>query len=301
MRKFPALLAVAAVNLATTAMAQGTTPNHVFQVTEQIMLELKQLNAENFSTARDIQAPMDEANPRHVLFLIRDQWRKVQLLRFINGLESNSLPPAVIRDVTPTEVKTQVDRLLIEVQALRSAYGLEAASDILVPLPNDKTPTQVYANLLRISAELDALGVPATVPNDVYRVAASIVENLDYLAKRENIDTSHIVQRSAIGRTPQDAYYAGLELISALKNLAEMNSELSVQGGIAIPHSDETKKTPGDVIVVLSRALADVMALMNAADTRPAMLTAPYEGGKTPSDVFNSIMYARHLAEAMAS
>ncbi|MBT8154249.1 hypothetical protein KMP13_10135 [Epibacterium ulvae] len=300
MRTYTAVFAAACFALAGGLHAQEATPSHVFQVTEHIVQELKALNAENFSTARTITAPEDPTKPRHVLFLVRDQWRKVQLLRFINGLKSHSLPPENIHAITPAEVKAQVEKLLVEVQELRSAYGL-GASEITAELPSGKTPTDVYGNLLQISAELDALGVPSTVPNDVYRLAASVVENLEGLAQRENIALTRAELPKSKGRTPTDAYAAALDLIAAIQNLASTKEAFAIQGGITVPTAAAGSKSPSDVIVVLSRAQADVMALLNAAKSQGQLTTAEYEGGKTPSDVYDAVMYARLLVEALTS
>lgn len=300
MRKVSAIVAAALIGLSAPLSAQEATPNHVYQVTDQILQELKALNSENFSKAGAVKLSNDPTSPRHVLFLVRDQWRKVQLLRFMNGLNSNSLAPATVHEVRPQEVKDYVNKMLVEVQALRSAYGLPP-SDIKAPLPSGKKPVDVYANLMRISAELDALGVPATVPNDVYRVAASISQNLETLASAKGVDVSSYTAPASTGRTPRDAYTAALELIGAMQTLAEMDQTYQVKGGLSVPVAADGPKSPADVILVLSRALADTMAMMNSADVGNTVATAPYEGGKTPSDVYNTITYARLLVEAMAS
>ncbi|MQQ09310.1 hypothetical protein GFB49_12655 [Epibacterium sp. SM1979] len=300
MRTFTAAFATVCFMHSGMAWAEKATPNNVFQVTEQIVQELQALNAENFSKSRQLTVPKDPTKPRHVLFLIRDQWRKVQLLRYMNGLDTHSLPPETVHAVTPSEVKTQADRLLIEVQELRSAYGL-SPSEIKVALPKGKTPTDVYGSLLRISAELDALGVPSTVPNDVYRVAASVVENLEVLAQQADVAVNRDAVPKSKGRTPADAYSAGLDLIEAMNGLAANVERYNVDGGIIAPAAVNGPKSPADVIVVLSRAQADAMALLNTAKAGKEVQSAPYEGGKTPSDVYDSIVYARLLIEALAS
>ncbi len=300
MRKVSAVVAAAFIGWTAPLLAQEATPNHVFQVTDKILQELQQLNAENFSKAAPVETLQYSTAPRHVLFQIRDQWRKVQLLRFMNGLNSNSLAPATVHQVTPQEVKDNMTQMLMEVQALRSAYGLPA-SDITAPLPSGKKPADVYAKLMQISAELDALGVPATVPNDVYRVAASISQNLETLAAAKGVTIDDVAHPHSSGRTPNDVYVAALDLIAAMQSLVEQDQSYEIKGGISVPSSKEGAKTPAEVIRVLSRTLADTMAMMHSARVGKTVIIAPYQGGKTPSDVYNSITYARLLVEAMAS
>lgn len=293
-----AVMCILSLPFPHTATAQGTKPDHVFQVTQTVVEELEALNGENFTSASRAAKPTDPALPRHVLFLARDQWRKVQLLRFMNGLETHQLSTVSVRDVSPSEVKELVDRLLIEARDLRPAYGLRE-SDISVPLVSGKKPTDVYGSLKQVAAELDALGVPATVPNDVYRVALTITQAVQKIATKRGQTSEIPALKAEKGRTPADAYSASIELMENLKALADRNPVFSVPGDILVRSAKSGAISPDDVIESLSWILADVMAMMNATDADKILEYAQYIGGKTPTDVYAEIKRAQLIVAAL--
>lgn len=278
--------------------AQGVKPEHVYQVTKAVGAELAALNGENFTTASKAVKPNAPAMPRHVFFLARDQWRKVQLLRFMNGLVTHQLNDVSVRNVTPGEVKTLVDRLLIETQELRPAYGL-GESNVSVPLVPDKKPTDVYESLKQVAAELKALGLPATVPNDVYKVALTVTQSMHKIAQKRGVKVDTSSLKDELGRTPADAYAASIELMQELKALTDQSQVFTVPGGISIPDAKSGAISPDDVIENLSRSLADIMAVMNTTGADSVLVYAPYIGGKTPSDVYTEIKRAHLIVAAL--
>lgn len=278
--------------------AQQAKPEHVFQVTQTAVEELRALNGENFTSAATAAAPNAPAMPRHVLFLARDQWRKLQLLRFMNGLETLPLGDVGVRQVTPGEVKELVDRLLAKTRELRPAYGL-GESEISVSLVSGKKPTDVYGSLKQISTELSALGVPATVPNDVYRVALTVSQSLNVVAKTRSLEVDVSSLKKEAGKTPADVYLATLDLLKDLADLTTQTTDFSIPGDVQIPTKKTDAVTPDDVIEVLSRALADIMAVMYVTNTASDLSYAPYSGGKTPADVYREIRYAQLIIAAL--
>jgi len=283
---------------ATAGFAQTVKPDHVLQVTETVIQELQALNEENFTQASSVARPTTPAMPRHVLFLARDRWRKVQLLRFMNGLETHGLDDVVVHQITPGEVKALVDQLLRETRELRPAYGL-AKSDLDAAMTSGKKPVDVYGSLIQVSAELQSLGVPATVPNDVYRVALTVSHSLEQIAEKQGVKVDLSGLEPEQGRTPVDAYRGALGLLQDLQTLTTDHNTYTVPGGVAIPDEKSKGISPDDVILVLSRALADVMAIMHVTQTASALTYAPYVGGKTPSDVYYEIKRAQHIISSL--
>ncbi|WP_425052436.1 hypothetical protein [Psychromarinibacter sp. S121] len=278
--------------------AQEATPNHVFQRTEEVLLHLDLLNAANFSETAEIEVPDDPTRPRHVLQTARDVWRKLQLLRYMNGLPTASLDPVPSREVTPSDVKEVMDRILSGVVDLRGAYGVE--DEVATPaLPEGKTPTDVNANLLRIGAQLDALGVPATVPNDVFQLASTVLMALEDIARHTGTEFNTGSLWPETGRTPANVYQAVHQLIADLKTLSEADPRFAVDG-IVDPGQLSGDITPADVMKILSRAMADVQAIRAAAGVEEPAASAPYLGGKTPSDVYFAVKQARAVVAALS-
>ena len=162
------------------ADAAPITPDDVYRVTGMINGELELLHESNDSIPTvDINAPdLTPRRPRHVLQKAREVLLKVQLLRKINGLPESALPPMPLREVRPADVKKMVDLIEQDIVALRPVFGV-TKSPVSVPRPSGKRPTDVYADLDRATARLDVLGIPRIVPNDIYRVALTIIGDLE--------------------------------------------------------------------------------------------------------------------------
>lgn len=220
--------------------AREITPAHVHQVVANLIAELALLHEADFAAYQAGPEPAmpTQRRPRHVIQKARTVVENIQMLRFINGLEMARLAPLPLRDVEPGDVKALVDNILSALRELRAVYGVTAT-----PKPAARvlgiTPTDVYAKLVRADDMIDALGLPAVVPNDVRRVALAVVRDL----------------------VPADV----LELLDHA--LAELPST-KVAGGIATPTwfaPPVAGKTPNDAFATLGVALGPIDALEQRA------------------------------------
>lgn len=284
-----------------TAVTAQTTPNEVFQRTETVLAMLGKMNEANFTTSPAQGLAREPALPRHVLQTGRDVWRKMQLLRFMNGLPTASMPELEVKAISPGTVKSFVDALYVEAEALLPAYGITDAQQD-ASLPSGKTPSDVLNSLERVSASLDSLGVPATVPNDVFQLAQTVRNDMASLAEGVGLsdveNVMSLVPLSA-GRSPADAYDASIDLLKEIKALSEMSAQYAAKGGIDVPQKRSESIKPADVMRVLGRARADINAVKVKAGVRKAGRSAPYTGGRTPSDVHRSIEQARAVVSLM--
>lgn len=301
MRSAATFFLIGQVIFGSCAIAQQT-PNHVFQTTESIRGLLEDLNEVNFSQVPDDPPAVKNALPRHVLQLAREVWRQTQLLRFMNGLPATSQDPFPAREITPADVKETVDQIHLQISEILPAYGLEFGNEEY-PLPEDKTPVDVYTNLLHVSAELDTLGIPATVPNDVYQLAQTLLHDVSDLAAQFDVASADSIAASVpvqSGKVPSDAYQIAVALLQDLARLAESDDAFAIKGGVHAPTEKPKRVTPREVILVLGRARADVNSMRVANGSVTESQTAPYSGGQTPSDVVRSIMQARAIIAEIA-
>jgi len=291
-------ICVFAFGLQMSQAFANATPNHVYQVTERSIALLEMLNQANFSTPNYPDTEVKPALPRHVLQMSRDVWRKTQLLRFMNGLPTQTLAPVPARTITPSDVKETVDEIYLQLEGVLPAYGLTGGPPE-TSLPSDKTPTDVFVNLLRMSAALDSLGVPATVPNDVHQIAETVLQDALRLAEMAKVPNGQEVAEDVApvtGKSPRDAYQSTLSLLEDLQLLVETDSDIAIKGGVEISQSPE-QVSPSDVIIVLLRSRAEVNAMRVAlGDTSPSN-NAVYQGGKTPSDVVTTVLRAQAVIQ----
>jgi hypothetical protein len=288
------------ISLALSAQAQDATPSHVYQVTEKIRLELDLLNDANFSTVQsDTTASQSPAQPRHVLQAGRDAWRQLQLLRFMNGLPTQSLDPVPARAIKPADVKGLMEDILASLQELRPAYGVSVVPPE-PPLSDGMTPTDVYKNLKRVALAIESMGVPATVPNDVYQMAQTILGDLRLVAATTDITYDLESAPKTTGKAPKDVYEASLALQQEIAALSDANPKYAIAGGAIAVQSNLSQITPADVISLLARSRADIAALKVTLSLADLTIEAPFVGGKTSSDVFHSIYLCRVIIAALA-
>ncbi|MBR9765351.1 MAG: hypothetical protein GYB53_17985 [Rhodobacteraceae bacterium] len=294
----PILLACLALPV-TPARAQQVTPNHVYQVTEEIWLDLERMHQANFSQPGTAPRETAARRPRHVLQKAREVSRKLQMLRFVNGLDTDLLPPMEVREATPGDVFELVVKLRDELADLHGAYGLSGPVGE-VALPTGKSPTDVYNRLLQIEVSLDGLGLPPVVPNDVYRLAETLRGELLLLSGRPAGSQPDPAEMMAlVQKTPGDAYSEANALLTDLRALGD-SGRFAVPGGIVLPDDRPIPIRPGDVLHAISVILAEVSAMKAVVDLRDPMQRAPFQGGMTPNEVWNSLSLSRELVAGLA-
>ncbi|MEP4197288.1 MAG: hypothetical protein ABJL99_16830 [Aliishimia sp.] len=92
------------------------------------------------------------------------------------------MPELELNEISPAIVKKFVDVLHKQTADLLPAYGiLDTIQE--ASMPSGKVPANVLHNLEYMSASLNALGVPTTVPNDVFQIAQTVRNDVAALAE----------------------------------------------------------------------------------------------------------------------
>jgi hypothetical protein len=276
------------------------TPSDVYQVVDIVNSELALLHKANNSTpVIDRIAPeLAPRQPRHVLQKAREVMLKVQLLRKINDLPESALPPMPLREVRPADVKKMVDLIKQDIVALRPVFGV-TESPIPVPRPTGKRPTDVYADLARATAKLDGLGIPSIVPNDVYRVALTIIGDLEIVRRARGLTVPVPMKSGSKDKQPGDVYAKAFELLQALKSLTSENPDFEISGGVVLLNRRSGRIEPGHVMDLLNNILAELSAIKVKVEGGSFTAFAPPQAGKTPSHVYDAVSNALVLAETL--
>lgn len=285
---FGAVLMGATLCASLPASAATITPNDVYQVTEDIRQELTLLlKADLADTASPPLPDTTGLRPRHVMQRGQELLQKLATLRQINGLPATPPPPLPVREVSPEDVKGVVDAILRDIRELRGRYEVTVTPEP-APKPNDKNPNHVYANISRMTAMVDRLGVPAVVPNDVFQFSEAMRMGALDLHKRLDGRPPAAVTRST-GRKPSDVFAHLHDLIEALEALVERRPSLAIPGGITDPKEKTGSITPSDVLELLEIVTADIGALKaKVGSTEPIKLPPP-PSGRTPTHSYDSI------------
>lgn len=282
-----AIIAFAAIP--ADAQQAQITPAHVVQVADNVTSELQLLLDANFSDAA-LPAPQTFMNkrPRHVIQKAREILLKVQLLKQINGLPIKDLAPMEVREIRPADVIGWVEQVLGAVRDLRSVYRV-TATPAPAPLGEKLTPNDAYQRLVQIEEMVDKLDLPATVPNDVYRVGMSLVEDTRLLARAVGMDLGDELsvewkQPDPKRNKPLDVYNATYSLLEQLKALSAKTAKLAVPDGIHLPARKSGAVTPGDVIDILNTVMAELSSLKNLVKVTEPSKAFPPQAAKTPAD-----------------
>lgn len=282
-----AILALAAIP--ADAQQAQITPSHVVQAADNVAGELQLLLDANFSDPA-MPAPRTFTNkrPRHVIQKARAILLKVQLLEQINGLPVKDSAPIEVREIRPADVIGWVEQVLAAVRELRGPYRI-TATPALAPLGEKLTPNDAYQRLVQVEEMVDRLDLPATVPNDVFRLAMSLVEDARLLARAVGMDLGDELGvewklPDPKRNRPVDVYVATYTLLEQLKALSEKTASLAVPGGIHLPAKKSGAVTPGDVIDILNTVMAELSSMKNLVKVTEPSKVFPPQSAKTPAD-----------------
>ena len=282
------------------AWAQKITPSQVYQVVENVEAELALLLDANFS---DTKIPAEQVipgmRPRHVLREARHVMRQIALLKQINALPVKAIEPIPVREITPGDVKSSVDRVLTEVRALRKPFGITAKAKPAV-LRQGKKPADVLARLKVVAELVQRLDIPAIVPNDVYRIALAIKADALQIHAALQTPAPQAIPEGIRGKKPPHVYARGYDLLAKLKALTGGNKRLAVPGGVITPPQKTANLKPADVLGILNNVLAELSSIKVVTGATETSPTVPAQAGKTPNDVYIVVEETIALIAAVA-
>lgn len=282
--------------LFSTASFAKTTPSEIYLITENIKAELELFHYANISQPKVSVLHHGERKPRHVLQKARELYLKVQALRKSKGLSVNKLKPFEVKSVTPGDVGDLMDIVLSDLIALRAEYETQPAA--AASLVDGKSPSDVYANAADISVSFDALDIASIVPNDAYRIAVTINNDLHDLRSSLGVTKAIAETTPSKGKTPGDVLAKVHELFAKLQMLNTQNG-YDIKGGIVAPSIPKGGISPSIVLDAQNNALADIGAIKFAAGVKTPTKVIDQPSGKTPSNVFDAASQAIAIINTM--
>ena len=286
--------------LGGAATAQTVPPSQIFQLGETINAQLKAFHAANASTPDEDPDIMAATNrlPRHVFAKARELLLKVQMLRALKGLPEQQIPTVEVREVQPADTKKLLDLVVSGLADLRPAFG-NPAVPAAVPLVDGKTPTDAYHSVARAAQSIDALGLPPTTPNEVYRSALMIISDLETIRAARAVTAAVPLPEAVPGKKPLDIYESGFALLTDIKTLVETKPDFAIPMGVALPAKRSGAIKPAHALEILNSVLSEVSAVKaKVGATKPTELP-PAQTGKTPSDTFRVLMQARAMVATL--
>lgn len=296
----PAMMAVVNGLVAHAASAAEVTAPPIYQVAETIGADLALLHHADLLPDKNVPvAKIAGLRPRYVLMAARSLFDDVQTLRYLNGLKSKTLPPLPVRAITLADVRDTLDEVAASLADVRPIYGIDKGAGT-GSLRDGVTASDIYARIQQDRRSLRALGLPATVPNDVYRVSLMIIDDVHQVAAKLGGEGSLAGLQPSTRKTPAQVYDLAYDLLVKLSKVEAASAKAKIPGGVVLPPKRTEGITPADVVDVLYLLEADLNAMKAVLGITTPEQTPPPEAGRTPSDSFDALSIGRMVLANLA-
>ena len=210
--------------LSVTALAAAKATNadlfHMSGMIEQELLLILEANGTD-PHVDETRVHVAERQPRHVIQKAREVLLKIEEVKGLHDMTEREVPEFPVREVHPDDINEFLENALEDVRSLRGAYGVTKPM-AAVTKPADKSPTEIYEQLQVISLQLDGLGIPPVRDYTVYRIALSVVADLDHIWDAKGLTGKTHLAEHATGKSPAEVYAHALELLAEVKTLTEL-------------------------------------------------------------------------------
>ncbi len=273
------------------------TPNHVFSVTSHILERLKQ-----YRRLRGIRTPVQRADiihglrPHHVYEKGLEILEKIDVIRRSSNQGPITIQEFPLRLITPAEVFDLALRLDEELNILFTYAGM--ADELWLTSSevkefDNKTPSDVFLNMRRISQMLDTvLGSEGYTPSHVFREATSVKDNILIIA---NVLGTSIVVPTTVNSAlepsiePRDVFFKAREVMGLVLK-AEQRAGMFGVRDISIPPGQVV--TPTDVFNQVRIIDAELTELKIFLGIPEVPIRPQIQEGKKPAHVYKMLELA---------
>jgi hypothetical protein len=185
-------------------------------------------------------------------------------------------------------------RLDDEINLLYPNYHLTAYRDYLDKKEyNDKTPSDVYNKLWKISYELDAILNQEYTPNETFILAKKIEYDLQKITFFFTGHSFTIPQKRYTNKRPSDVFAMSKQLMDTLQKIKQRGNIQSAK--IALPKDELiTPTTVYNALRIISGTISEIR-IYYGIEAQDYIFHQVED--KTPSDVYEETQHATHLAQ----
>ena len=280
------LLAVSFLISVSIAPASAKTPNHVFQVAENLANNIQQIRQQQgISSEARTPGVQVAKTPIHAYTKALEVFEKVNRYKSSQGWPVKQLPQLPNKKVTPADVLALVTKITLELEQINQNLGVQFVAKAKMPV--GKTPSDVYEKLWQSSYLLDELAgsiSPAYVHRNTMRIEQALLAIANKLNKRSRIET--VVKPQ--GKKPIDANIEGFKV---LYQLVELEKQLNLPP-LRVPSFPAGKIAPSDVYDTTNNIIAELTRINVKLALPEVPVVALSREQITPNDVvyqFNKI------------
>jgi hypothetical protein len=244
------LITMIALSVSTKSMA--STPSEVYQSTNNLVFHIEQIRLnKNITSVAKKPGVQIAKTPIHAYTKALEVFEKVIRFKEAHNWSHSKIPSLPEKNVTPEDVLDLIQVIIKELEDVNNKLGISVKKNS--PLPEGKTPSDVYENLWRASYLFDGL-VGAIEPTYVYRNTVRIEKALQKIAKKLNKSTAIIEPTIIQKQKPIDANISGYKV---LYKLAVLEKELGLIA-VRVSGFPAGKITPSDVYDTTNNIIAEL-------------------------------------------
>ncbi|MDF1876373.1 hypothetical protein JHD47_00900 [Sulfurimonas sp. SAG-AH-194-L11] len=272
------------------------TPNDVFALSEFILKKLEYIKVQKGILVKTKKTSyIYRLKPIHVYVKGIESLEKVAKLKRLEGFEASQVPSPPIIKITPSEVYELILRLDDELNLIykdkgydtNSVYKIRSFREVLGKAHYlDKTSSDVYDNLWKISYTLDSILNEDYSPNETYALAKKIQNDIHNIANHFVDKPIKIKLTHSSSKRPEDVYVESLKLLRELELIKQRGNFKSVT--ITLPKEDII--TPTSVYNALRIISATISEINVFYDIGKAKTSQENSENKTSSDVYDVVL-----------
>lgn len=262
------------------AKAEKITSSHVYQQTENIILEIRLIRQAMKITDYAVNPGLQFGKkPLHVLTKSIELQEKIATAQTKHGqakMQSSKIP---LHKITVQDVFQTTQDSLQALRSLKEKLGVKQAISE-APFEDGKNPSNVYENMWRASYLMDGVS-GAISPNNVYRNTQVILSDLQVIAAGLGVKKNTGKVEMLIGLTAKDANVEGYK---NLHRLYRLQRKLAMSP-VRVPEFPTGKITPSHVYDTTNMILGELARIKVKLGIKEYSKSINNESGKKPSDV----------------
>ena len=277
------------------------TPNDVFALSEFILHKIEYIKSQKgIKTKPKETTYLYGLKPIHVYVKGIEDLEKIQKLKKLEGFKPSESPSSPTTEITPSEVYELILRLDDEINLIYSDslthWGLKSYREVIdKKIPFDKTPSDAYNNLWKISYELDAILNQDYTPNETFVLAKKIENDIKVIVQHFLARGITLKQKEIKSKRPSDVFRESVKLLDKLQIIKNRGNLKSVK--TAIPKDKIiTPTSVYNALRIISATISEIHVYYNIGNQVNSPIKAV---DKTPSDVYSVVELANRTLDTL--
>ena len=274
--------------------------NDIYALSEFILNKVEYLKEVKGIKQMSKEPPMIYSlNTMHIYQKGIETMEKINKLRIKDKLYEVAVPSSPQKKKSTDSVYSLLLMIDDEISIIMRKNGIKDVKQWSYVLNkkryNDKTPSDVYHNLWKISSTIDIFRGIQYTPNETYILAKKLEQRIENISKNLIGKVKRVYLKKSSDKRPADVFQLTLKLYDVLATV-EKRANISV-GAIEIPKEKTiTPDTVYNALRVINATLIDLDINFGIEfNTKDVKIN----GKKTPSDVYDVVNKSYHILKTL--